>query len=138
MASLDVSLLTADSIVFVHGLIDHEPEARGNIETRHWFERQWRMPYMAAQTFVFDDYRPDPAKDLGETISDSAARLLVALDLHESYSKHVNEITTFPSAENMYGRSPRPLVFVCHCLGGLILKQVGRLLLVFLSMIDLV
>ena len=138
MAALHVSLLTADSIVFIHGLIHHEPEAGGNFDTRHWFDMQWRMPYIAAQTFVFDDYRPDPAKDLGETISDSAVRLLAALDLHESYSEQSNEITTFPSTENMYARSPRPLVFVCHCLGGLILKQVGQLLLAFLSIVDLV
>ena len=138
MVLLHVSLLTADSIVFVHGLIDHEPEVRENIDTRPWFERQWRMPYMAAQTFAFDDYRPDPAKDLGETISDSAVRLLAALDLHASYSEQSNGTTTFPSAEDMYARSPRPLVFVCHCLGGLILKQVGRLLLAFLSIVDLV
>ena len=88
---------------------------------------------MAAQTFVFDDHQSDPAKYLGETISDSAVRLLTALDVHESYSEHSNEFTTFPSAEKMYGRSPRPLVFVCHCLGGLILKQVGKLLLAFFS-----
>ena len=135
MASLHMSLLTADSIVFIHGLA---PKARGNFDTRPWFEKQWRLPYMAAQTFVYDDRQPDPAKDLAQTISDSAVRLLAALDLHESYSEHFNEITTFPSAENMYGRSPRPLVFVCHCLGGLILKQVGRLLLAFLSIINLV
>ncbi len=138
MASLHVSPLTADSIVFVHGLIDDEPEARGNNDTRDWFERQLRMQYVTAQTFVFDDHRPDPAKDLGETISDSAVRLLAALDLHESYSEQFNEVTTFPSADKMYAQSPRPLVFVCHCLGGLVLKQVGRLLLVFLSIVDLV
>ena len=139
MAALHMSLLIADSIVFVDGLIDHKPEARGNIDTRDWFEKQLHVHYMRAQTFIFGNHQPDPAKDLGETINDAAVRLLAALDLHEheSYLDQFNEITTFQIAENMDGRSPRPLVFVCHDLGGLILKKVRRVLLVFPSIVDL-
>ena len=141
MASLHISLLTADSIIWIDGLcidlIDHKVKAQSIINMRDEFERQLRVHYMTAQTFVFDDHRLDPAKNLGETINDSAVRLLAALDLHESYSEQFNEITTFPIAENMYGCSPRPLVFVCHDLGGLILKKVGRLLLAFPSIVDL-